>query len=89
MAMSFNVEELKAMSIAQLEELKKSIDNAENAKKAEAKAEDLKTVKRLCRLHGFTATNLKGFLKTKKKASKLPKQMKKRVAKKDKEVTTK
>ena len=63
-----NFEALKTMTVAQLDELKKSIANAEKSKKNEAKEEDLKTVKRLCRLHGFTVSNLKGFLKTRKKS---------------------
>jgi len=63
-----NFEALKTMTVAQLDELKKSIANAEKSKKNEAKEEDLKTVKKLCRLHGFTASNLKGFLKTRKKS---------------------
>ena len=32
-----------------------------------SKAVDLETVKKLCKQHGFTATNLRGFLATKGK----------------------
>jgi hypothetical protein len=32
-----------------------------------SKAADLETVKKLCKQHGFTATNLRGFLATKGK----------------------
>lgn len=89
MAVSVNVEALKAMTAAQLDELKKSIADAEKAKKAEAKEEDLKIVKKLCRLHGFTASNLKGFLKTRKKAEKNPGEVKVKMAKvKAKEAVT-
>ena len=35
-----------------------------------SKEADLETVKRLCRQHGFTATQLRGHLKTKGKAKK-------------------
>ncbi len=89
MSVTVNVEALKAMTSAQLEDLKKSIADAEQAKKNEAKAEDLKTVKRLCRLHGFTASNLKGFLKTRKKAEKKTGEVTMKIsAKKAKEVVT-
>jgi hypothetical protein len=89
MSETVNLEALKAMTVAQLEALKKSIADAEQAKKNEAKEEDLKTVKRLCRLHGFTASNLKGFLKTRKKSEKNPGEVAvKMSAKKAKEVVT-
>lgn len=87
--MAVNVEDLKAMTSDQLEELKKSIADAEKAKKEEAKEEDLKMVKKLCRLHGFTASNLKGYLKTRKKAEKKPGEVKVKIAKvKAKEAVT-
>ena len=89
MATTVNLEVLKTMTVAQLDDLKKSIADAEKAKKNEAKEEDLKTVKRLCRLHGFTASNLKGFLKTRKKAEKKPGEVAvKMVGKKAKEAVT-
>lgn len=87
--MAVNLETLKAMTSVQLEELKKAIDNAEKVKKNESKEEDLKMVKKLCRLHGFTASNLKGFLKTRKKAEKKPGEVKVKMTKaKAKEAVT-
>ena len=37
-----------------------------------SKEADLETVKRLCKLHGFTATNLRSYLGTKNKTVKKP-----------------
>lgn len=48
-------------------EMKRLEEELADATKAE-KEEDLKTVKELCKKHGFTATMLKGSLKTRKKA---------------------
>lgn len=90
MAVNVNLEALKAMTLAQLEALKASIAEAEKAKNLEAKEEDLKTVKKLCRLHGFTASNLKGFLKTRKRSEKMPGEVKVKMTKaKAKQVVTK
>ena len=48
---------------AQVAELLKLKDQKLEA----SKAADLETVKKLCKQHGFTATNLRGFLATKGK----------------------
>lgn len=44
--------------LAQQEQLAAQIEEA----KKQQKAEDLKTVRQLCRAHGFTARMLKGYL---------------------------
>ena len=44
--------------IAQQESLAAQIEEAKKAQKAE----DLKTVRKLCKLHGFTHNQLKAFL---------------------------
>ena len=51
--------------IAEIE--KQELTLAEEKKKLleASKAEDLETVKKLCKLHGFTATQLRGSLATK------------------------
>ena len=49
-------------------EMKKLEDELAEATKAE-KDEDLKTVRELCKKHNFTATQLRGCLKTRKKSS--------------------
>ena len=43
----------------------KALDEKIKELKSKSKEEDLETVKSLCKLHGFTATNLRGCLKTK------------------------
>ena len=49
-------EDTEKANAAREEELKKQL-----------RGDDLQIVKELCRTHGFTATDLKGFLKTRKK----------------------
>jgi len=49
---------------AQVSELLKLKDQKLEA----SKAVDLETVRKLCKQHGFTATNLRGYLATKGKA---------------------
>jgi hypothetical protein len=51
---------------AEIRELQELRDEALKA----SKDADLETVKRLCKQHGFTATNLRGCLKTRAKAKK-------------------
>jgi hypothetical protein len=51
---------------AEIKELQAQRDEALKA----SKDADLETVKRLCKQHGFTATMLRGHLKTKGKAKK-------------------
>ncbi|MCV2876106.1 H-NS histone family protein [Rhodobacteraceae bacterium XHP0102] len=51
--------------LKQQEELAKQIEDAKKAQKSE----DLKTVKRLCKAHGFTANMLKGSLAEGRKRS--------------------
>jgi len=57
-----SVEELDA----QIKELQAQRDEALKA----SKDADLETVKRLCKQHGFTATQLRGCLKTRAKTKK-------------------
>jgi hypothetical protein len=47
-----------------------------------SKAVDLETVRKLCKQHGFTATNLRGYLATKGKVAKKTVATKKTAAKK-------
>jgi len=57
-------------SVEQIDaEIKELQAQREDALKASKEA-DLETVKRLCRQHGFTATQLKGHLKTRAKNKK-------------------
>jgi len=49
---------------------------------AESKDADLETVKRLCKQHGFTATNLRGYLAVKGKKTTVAKTAKRPAAKK-------
>jgi len=49
---------------------------------AETKDADLATVRRLCKQHGFTATNLRGYLAVKGKKTTAAKTAKKPAAKK-------
>jgi len=49
---------------------------------AETKDTDLATVRRLCKQHGFTATNLRGYLAVKGKKTTAAKTAKKPAAKK-------
>jgi hypothetical protein len=51
-------------------EIKALLAQRDEALKA-SKDTDLETVKRLCKQHGFTATMLRGHLKTKGKAKKI------------------
>jgi hypothetical protein len=66
------VEQIDAEIAALAEERKKMLE--------ETKATDLELVKKLCKQHGFTATNLRGALKDKAKKSTL--EVKKPAAKK-------
>jgi len=66
------VEQIDAEIAALAEERKKMLE--------ETKATDLELVKKLCKQHGFTATNLRGALKDKTKKATL--EVKKPAAKK-------
>jgi hypothetical protein len=68
--------------IAEIE--KQELTLAEEKKKLleASKAEDLETVKKLCKLHGFTATQLRGSLATKGSKKKTATGVAKAVAKK-------
>jgi methionine salvage enolase-phosphatase E1 len=46
-----------------IEMMKKAIAKAEKQEAAEKKSKDLKIVKALCRKHGFTSGQLKGYVK--------------------------
>ena len=73
-----------SMRLQEIEAQKKALAEEETKLLAESKDADLDTVKRLCKQHGFTATNLRGFLavKGKKKTTTATKPAKKTAAKK-------
>lgn len=48
--------------LEELLEQKNALEEQIEAAKKAQKAEDLKTVRQLCRAHGFTANMLKGYL---------------------------
>ena len=70
--------------LKEIEAQKKALAEEEIKLLAESKDADLDTVKRLCKQHGFTATNLRGFLAVngKKKTTTATKPAKKTAAKK-------
>lgn len=51
----------------EIEAQEKALADEKKKLLAGAKKEDLETVRRLCKLHGFTATNLRGCLVTRGK----------------------
>jgi DNA-binding protein H-NS len=60
-ALTFTLESIMSRLeelLAQQEQLTAAIEDA----KSEQRKEDLKTVRNLCKAHGFTATMLKGYL---------------------------
>ena len=58
-------------TVDQLDAEIKELQAQRDAALAASKADDLETVKRLCKQHGFTATNLRGYLKIKGKGKKV------------------
>ena len=57
-------------AVDQLDAEIKELQARRDAALAASKADDLETVKRLCKQHGFTATQLRGCLKTRAKTKK-------------------
>jgi DNA-binding ferritin-like protein len=57
-------EKVKGDRGAAVEMFKQALAKAEKDELASAKAADLKKVKELCKKHGFSASSLKGYLKT-------------------------
>lgn len=51
--------------LADIEKQEKALKEEKKKLLEASKADDLATVKRLCKAHGFTATQLRGSLKTK------------------------
>jgi len=51
--------------IAEIEKQEQTLADEKKKLLEASKAEDLETVKKLCKLHGFTATQLRGCLATK------------------------
>ena len=51
--------------IAEIEKQEQTLAEEKKKLLEASKAEDLETVKKLCKLHGFTATQLRGCLATK------------------------
>ena len=58
-------------TVEELDAAIKELQTQREAALAASKEADLETVKRLCKQHGFTATMLRGHLKTKGKAKKV------------------
>jgi DNA-binding protein H-NS len=57
-----NIKELDMSKLEELLEQQAQLSTAIEAAKKQQKTEDLKTVRQLCKAHGFTANMLKGFL---------------------------
>jgi len=69
--------------LAEITAQKEALANEEKKLLAESKDADLATVRNLCKQHGFTATNLRGYLAVKgKKKSTATKTPRKTTAKK-------
>ncbi len=56
-------------TVEQIDAEIKRLEEAREKALKKKKDEDLKTVKELCKMHGFTATQLRGVLKTRKKSN--------------------
>jgi DNA-binding protein H-NS len=57
-----NIKELDMSKLEELLEQQAQLSTAIEEAKKQQKTEDLKTVRQLCKAHGFTANMLKGFL---------------------------
>ena len=57
----------KKLTVEEIDAAIAELNKAKKEKLVESKAADLELVKKLCKQHGFTATNLRGYLKTKGK----------------------
>ena len=68
--------------LTEIEAQEKALANEKAKLLAESKDADLATVRSLCKQHGFTATNLRGYLAVKGKKTTAAKTAKKPAAKK-------
>ena len=57
------------LTLEEIKKLQEKLATAEKKKMEESRNEKLEEVKQLCKTYNFTATELRGYLKTRKKAA--------------------
>ena len=57
------------LTLEEIKKLQEKLATAEKKKMEESRNEKLEEVRKLCKTYNFTATELRGYLKTRKKAA--------------------
>ena len=71
-----------SLTLEEIKRIQEVLATAEKAKMEESRNEKLEEVRKLCKTYNFTATELRGYLKTRKKAATRTKKASTKTAKK-------